>query len=208
MSDDDREVARLWRINRTIHELVADRGYQASEEELTMDLQTFKEGFARNGLIDRNQLNFFTHAVDDPSNQIFVFFSDEKNVSVKTMKKFITILEEKKISSGIIIYSHTMTPSARKVITQTASHYRLQEFAEADLLVNITHHKLVPKHEVLDDEQKRMLLERYRLRETQLPRIMLTDPVARYYGLRRGQVVKITRPSETAGRYASYRIAF
>lgn len=38
--------------------------------------------------------------------------------------------------------------------------YWLEEFSETDLLVNITHHELVPKHEVLTDEQKRILLQR------------------------------------------------
>jgi len=203
------EAARLWRVNRTIHELVKDRGFQVSDDEIHMDLLTFKQQYANNGgSVDRNQLNFFTNHQDNPTDHIFVFFSEEKSVGVKTMRKLLGILEEKSINKGIIIFPGNMTPSARKVIVEMSHQYRLEEFSESDLLVNITRHILVPQHQVLTLEEKRLLLEKYRMKETQLPRIQLADPVARYYGLKRGQVVKITRPSETSGRYASYRICF
>ncbi|KAI0734256.1 DNA-directed RNA polymerase RPB5 subunit [Fomitopsis betulina] len=207
MSED--ESAKLWKVNRTVHELVKDRGFQVSDDEINMDLNTFKGHYANNsGSVDRSQLNFFTNHKNNPMTQIFVYFSEEKSVGVKTMRKMLGILEEKNIQQGIIVFPGNMTPSARKVIAAMASQYKLEEFSESDLLVNITHHTLVPKHEVLTPEEKKELLETYRLKETQLPRIQLADPVARYYGLKRGNVVKITRPSETAGRYASYRICF
>jgi DNA-directed RNA polymerase I, II, and III subunit RPABC1 len=37
----------------------------------------------------RNQLNFFTSANNNPQDQIFIFFSDEKSVGVKTMRKSV-----------------------------------------------------------------------------------------------------------------------
>jgi DNA-directed RNA polymerase I, II, and III subunit RPABC1 len=38
--------------------------------------------------------------------------------------------------------------------------YDLEDFAEADLLVNITKHFLVPKHQLMTKEEKQILLKK------------------------------------------------
>ena len=83
----------------------------------------------------------------------------------------------------------------------------LEIFTLDDLQVNITQHVLVPKHSVLLDDSKQELLKKYRIQEHQLPKIQIGDPIAKYFGVTRGQVMKIVRASETAGRYVTYRIA-
>mmetsp|Transcript_2873 Transcript_2873/g.5274 ORF Transcript_2873/g.5274 Transcript_2873/m.5274 type:complete len:115 (+) Transcript_2873:326-670(+) len=82
----------------------------------------------------------------------------------------------------------------------------LNVFFEVELVLNITHHDMVPKHRLISAGEKRQLLLKYKVTQEQLPRIMLTDPVAKYLGLKRGDVVEITRHSETAGRYTTYRV--
>ncbi len=138
---------------------------------------------------------------------IWVEFCPEKSsIGVGVMKKFIQHCAANNFKAGILVTSQPLSSQARKVITATLAYTAIECFLEEDLLVNITHHELVPKHIVLSREEKAALLKRYRLKETQLPRILSKDPIARYLGLKRGAVVKIIRTSETAGRYASYRL--
>lgn len=139
---------------------------------------------------------------------IWIEFSTETaGIGVKPMRLFVHHITDHKFYTGILVTQAPVTPTALKLIPSVSHEATIETFQEQDLLVNITHHELVPKHIPLSAEEKKKLLERYRLKESQLPRIQTADPVAKYLGLRRGQVVKIIRKSETAGRYASYRWA-
>ena len=144
---------------------------------------------------------------EPPSPQIgtvHVEFANDASVGIKQLKNFAQELSKNAYWTGIYVTAVPPTPSALKIVPSVLPTV-MEIFREDDLLVNISKHELVPKHTLLSAEDKKRLLERYRLKETQLPRIRMDDPMARYLGLRRGQVVKIIRKSETAGRYASYR---
>ena len=135
---------------------------------------------------------------------IWVEFAKETSMGIKQMRGFAQHVQANNFKTGILVTQTALTPAAMKIIPVVHPSI-IETFLETDLLVNITHHELVPKHVLLSGEEKKKLLERYRLKESQLPRIQVGDPVAKYLGLRRGNVVKIIRKSETAGRYASYR---
>jgi DNA-directed RNA polymerase I, II, and III subunit RPABC1 len=137
---------------------------------------------------------------------IRVKYNGDDSVGLKQVRAFAQDIDsmDNGFYSGIFITTVPVSPACHKV-GPTVAPKTFEIFQESDLLVNITHHELVPKHVLLSPEEKSALLQRYRLKPNQLPRIMKEDPVARYLGLRRGDVVKIIRKSTTAGRYASYR---
>ncbi|KAM9458845.1 DNA-directed RNA polymerases I, II, and III subunit RPABC1 isoform 2-T4 [Salvelinus alpinus] len=130
----------------------------------------------------------------------------EPKVGIKTIKMYCQRMQEENITRACIVVQMGMTPSAKQSLVDMAPKYILEQFLQQELLINITEHELVPEHIVMTKEELSELLLRYKLKESQLPRIQAGDPVARYFGLKRGQVVKIIRPSETAGRYITYRL--
>jgi DNA-directed RNA polymerase subunit H (RpoH/RPB5) len=69
----------------------------------------------------------------------------------------------------------------------------------------VTDHNLVPKHEIMSDEEKKQILARYNATEEQFPFLFSTDPVVREIGAQPGNMVRITRVSDTAGETVYYR---
>lgn len=135
---------------------------------------------------------------------IWIEFAKEETIGVKQVSTFMQQTASSNHKTGIYITRQALSGPALKA-TLSDQNFKVEVFREQDLLINITKHVLVPKHILLSAGEKKALLERYRLKETQLPRIQQSDAMARYLGLRRGDVVKIIRRSVTAGRYASYR---
>jgi DNA-directed RNA polymerase subunit H len=64
----------------------------------------------------------------------------------------------------------------------------------------------VPKHEILTENEKKEVLEKFKVTENQLPKITASDPVVELIGASPGNVVKITRKSKTAGQAVYYRL--
>ncbi|MFA4820428.1 MAG: DNA-directed RNA polymerase subunit H [Candidatus Aenigmatarchaeota archaeon] len=72
--------------------------------------------------------------------------------------------------------------------------------------IDIFQSNLVPKHEILNGEEKSELLKQLNVSLKQLPRIKEDDPVMKMLQGKHGDVVRITRKSLVAGEYIHYRV--
>lgn len=198
------DAAKLFRVYRTIGNMLKKRGYNVPSDMLEVTPALFKEKFGEHP--SRDGLTILVEKEDEDSNQLFVFFPEDERLGVKPIKTYLDRMRAENVMNGIIVLRVDITPYAKQALQEMSDQFRIEHFREAELLVDITKHQLVPEHIVLTPNEKSALLKRYRLKENQLPRIQPNDPIARYFGMKRGQVVKIVRPSETAGRYVTYRI--
>ncbi|MFC1775125.1 DNA-directed RNA polymerase subunit RpoH/Rpb5 C-terminal domain-containing protein [Nanoarchaeota archaeon] len=70
--------------------------------------------------------------------------------------------------------------------------------------IDVTKHISVPKHKKVSEREKKELLEKHSSFKT-FPRINVKDPAIQHLDVSEGDIIKIERPSLTAGRTTYYR---
>ena len=140
--------------------------------------------------------------------KIFIFFCKNKKLCVKSIKEFCDITEnEEHIDYIIIIYSNNITSFAKQsLINDIKCPFQL--FNETELSFNITKHILVPKHEIMDINEKNNFLKKNNFKLKNLPRIFESDPVIKFIYGKKGDIIKITRQSESSDSAFYYRVVY
>lgn len=72
--------------------------------------------------------------------------------------------------------------------------------------MDITKHHLIYPAAKLSDAEKQELLQKYNVTLKDLPKILKEDPTLTKLSIKIGDVIKIERPSKTAGLSHYYRV--
>lgn len=111
----------------------------------------------------------------------------------------------------IFVYKDKINAQNEKALKEIFKDVdNFEMFCLKNLLFNITRHSLVPKHELLTADEAEEIYSRYSVKTKQqqvkFPLLLTkSDPVAKYYDFKPGQLVRITRPSSSIGDAVSYR---
>ena len=96
------------------------------------------------------------------------------------------------------------------VSDKASTHYsglpNVEIFKKPFFMINITEYICSPKYEILTEDETKQLLEEYDLKRKELKKMFESDPISKYYNLKKGQVVRIIRPSRQSGEVVDYRI--
>jgi DNA-directed RNA polymerase subunit H (RpoH/RPB5) len=126
---------------------------------------------------------------------------DTPTVGVEILRNTIKERENGEFSHAIIIGGERYTYAARREAGEMDVELLHRRFLSIDLFL----HDLVPEHDIITEKEVAEVEKEYGISREQLPRIKAGDPAAKAIGARPGDVIRIVRESETAGRHIVYR---
>ena len=206
---------KLTKSREVILSIVEKRGFNVDKYKnfTTAEIDTMLSGTASKNVSNIAPLDI----IFEGDNKLIVKFIINQKLRVTNLQNLIEDIisnnfppeQRKEGDTLILITNDKINNSSFDEFLETQYQKNkifVQVFWIETIMRDITKHILVPQHNIISEEEKEDLLTRYNITSyTQLPIILKNDPVAKFYGAKRGDVFKVTRASETAGEYISYR---
>lgn len=214
ISEKDKEILSstalaLFRIKQNQLKMIERRGFvipeneswilrSGTDEEIKIIedhfVQSYKQFAIDNGISFRDALNK-VYNNQETYDKLLVYYANvtATKMGIGEVRNLVQLMEADGIRNAIIITSKAVGPDAKKELNSLIS-YNIQTFLEEEMAYDPTVHILVPKHEPLSEIEQREFFEKNKnISIDQLPMIKSSDIMARYYGMKRGQMFKITR---------------
>jgi len=154
----------------------------------------------------------------DDSQIIVKYRLDEKFKNSGKLKLLVASMfnehKLKKEDTLIILVVNAILPKPNNyynTVYTFCEEFRIQDkfvqvFGLENLLINISKHSFVPKHIILNDNEVEDVCNKYNINKTNLHKILIQDPMAKFLGLRIGQVVKVNSCNPIVGYSTSYKL--
>jgi DNA-directed RNA polymerase subunit H (RpoH/RPB5) len=77
---------------------------------------------------------------------------------------------------------------------------------EDEEIIDIFQSELVPKHDIMSEDEKSHFLSELNITTKQLPKISQDDPIVKRLNAKKGDVIKVSRNDPNVGEYNYYRV--
>jgi DNA-directed RNA polymerase I, II, and III subunit RPABC1 len=141
-----------------------------------------------------------------------IFSVDNVKYGIKFVTNFLTTIK-KELSIENFLDKNTdiikfiiINKLSDRAIKQILEYKNTEVFTIDELLITVIDHDLVPKHILLTEEEKNLYFDTFKHHPRDMKKILINDPIARFYGAKTGDLFKIIRPSITSGKDIDYRI--
>ena len=202
---DDYRLNRLWRSRKTILEILEKRKYDISDLEMTKD--EFMAWCIENEYHETPKE--MSLECEGENGRIKVYRPCEVKLGGPHQKIISSDMDENNITRAIIVIEDSVTSQASSIHTLLRSKgVFIDVFTISETQINVSRHSLVPEHIICTPSEKKKVLDIYKLKSNQLPRIKQTDIQVKILGASRGQLIKLIDNSQSTPGYKviSYRL--
>jgi len=191
-------IDHIYRSRITLLDILESRGYNVAP---------YRKFSPAEIAIARGALDFKVVKKDDETEDCQVLYL---NTNATSFQNMLNKMDEDEAPKELVIM--TLTENLEKFHLIAAKHYlqtgmRIFCFNIPRLVNNPLNHVLVPKHELVPKDKHKELLDSISTPEQKmLLHITSADPIVRCIGGLPGDIIRIERPSPSAGVYVVYRL--